>query len=832
MLTEIIPQNTSPCNSSNTPMTVTSICNLQAIEKTFSEIGLKPVWAINNPSEKTPVNPKTEKFAKIDDPSTWVTFEEVKEYLSIHPGCLPVLAIHKELGIVIIDLDNVRKPITGDILPQAQEIIDKLHSAAEISRSGTGVHIYVQGEKPGSSCKCSFREGALEIYDKHFITLTGNFLPSLNIVESRQAELEEIYNQYFPEPSTPITQIEKKSPPMADTGVIHHCQTAKNSDKFESLYDLGDLTGHNNDASAADLALLGIIAFYTQDKGQIERIMNNSALGKREKWTGREDYRKRTIDKALENITGVYHEQSAFYKKSTNTTSRDIWETPLPVETDDGDELPTQFPINLLPEVLQNAVCEIGRAFQVDPALPAAPGLANVSLQIGKKAKVVEKTGLLHYPALFFIVVAESGERKSSSFNVILRGTKERVTAEEAALKEVIKCMEIDNELIEGRILLLKKSKASQEEIRQQIINLRDQKKEIPVGPRNWCEGDITSERIVQKLGRHKGVYGIFTAEGRLILNRILGKGSREGSTDEEILIAATWGDDLHRSRVGSNTGVIGGEDTVIPNPALTICIATQPDIWNKVSKNPTMRESGFLSRVCVTLVNSRIGSRIEREADKEFQPELIYPYDEAIQKIRQWNPKEAVIVALDPEATIYRREFFNAIEKDLGSGGRYEDVKDIATKATSLATRLALNIAVLEAASTQATIRNPFPNITGEQWLRAQGIQEYYLAQAIISQRMRNSKESTHILETIGKHLATEAKKHVETKGIHEPLFLLASQIAKCVGHCDKERILEVMPKCIEKGWLRKGPDGRRGSQRFEVNSKIRQIFISRDKL
>jgi hypothetical protein len=49
-----------------------------------------------------------------------------------------------------------------------------------------------------------------------------------------------------------------------------------------------------------------MVAFYTQDSVQLERIFSSSALGQRSKWRQRRDYRERTIDKALADLGEVY----------------------------------------------------------------------------------------------------------------------------------------------------------------------------------------------------------------------------------------------------------------------------------------------------------------------------------------------------------------------------------------------------------------------------------------------------------------------------------------------------------------------------------------------
>ena len=92
------------------------------------------------------------------------------------------------------------------------------------------------------------------------------------------------------------------SPPRTDQEIIEGCRAADNAAKFEALFNGGDVdTYHGGDDSAADLALMSILAFHTQDPGQLEGIFSASALGQRAKW-GREDYRTRTIDKALSGL--------------------------------------------------------------------------------------------------------------------------------------------------------------------------------------------------------------------------------------------------------------------------------------------------------------------------------------------------------------------------------------------------------------------------------------------------------------------------------------------------------------------------------------------------
>jgi hypothetical protein len=92
-----------------------------------------------------------------------------------------------------------------------------------------------------------------------------------------------------------------------DEMVIEKCRAASNAAKFSDLFESGDVHAHHGgDDSRADLALLSMLTFWTQDEAQLERIFSGSALGQREKWRRRHDYREMTIQKALSDLGETY----------------------------------------------------------------------------------------------------------------------------------------------------------------------------------------------------------------------------------------------------------------------------------------------------------------------------------------------------------------------------------------------------------------------------------------------------------------------------------------------------------------------------------------------
>src|SRR5215217_7614434 len=93
----------------------------------------------------------------------------------------------------------------------------------------------------------------------------------------------------------------------SDEAVIEKCRGAENAAKFSDLFDHGDAHAHHGgDDSAADLALVSMMSFWTQDAAQLERIFSSSGLGQRDKWRGGDDCRKRTIQKALADLGETY----------------------------------------------------------------------------------------------------------------------------------------------------------------------------------------------------------------------------------------------------------------------------------------------------------------------------------------------------------------------------------------------------------------------------------------------------------------------------------------------------------------------------------------------
>jgi putative DNA primase/helicase len=116
------------------------------------------------------------------------------------------IVFHDECDITGIDLDKVRHPETGEVVPWAQAIVELFASYTEISESGTGFHIIVRGPKPDRFTECEVRgladfkggtSAGIEVYDHGRWFLTTGDVYQGRVELSDSDPLEELFDAQF-----------------------------------------------------------------------------------------------------------------------------------------------------------------------------------------------------------------------------------------------------------------------------------------------------------------------------------------------------------------------------------------------------------------------------------------------------------------------------------------------------------------------------------------------------------------------------------------------------------------------------------------------------------
>ena len=155
-----------------------------------------PHWVAHY--KKVPSHPVTRMHARVNDPATWGTLDEVNTYLEENeddPGAGAGYVYTEEDGIVAIDLDHMVEinPGTRALkwLPGSEPVRALLRGKTfygEVSPSGTGVHIFVKGRLPPGVNHKRVLDAAtgmrLEVWDHaRYVTLTGNHIGAPDITE-------------------------------------------------------------------------------------------------------------------------------------------------------------------------------------------------------------------------------------------------------------------------------------------------------------------------------------------------------------------------------------------------------------------------------------------------------------------------------------------------------------------------------------------------------------------------------------------------------------------------------------------------------------------------
>lgn len=300
-------------------------------------------------------------FAQTDDPSTWAPFPKAHAKQSDHDGIGFVFTEDDDL--VGIDLDKCRDADTGEWEDWALDVLSEMGGFIEISPSGTGAHIILEGEIPGDRR----RKGNIEIYeDGRYFTVTGNVVSSSGeplsdsdeaTLNSNQEGLNEIYEEYLVDEedegdedddtdsgNIKITPPGGDRPDLANLGydrdvdipfspdptpevlngyeqdLLKEAKKADNGYGFtllwrgdwEEFYRFSEKhneTGYSQ--SEADLAFCNKLSFWCSgDPILIDRIFRASGL-MRPKWNEKHysdgtTYGERTVEKAIARVEAKY----------------------------------------------------------------------------------------------------------------------------------------------------------------------------------------------------------------------------------------------------------------------------------------------------------------------------------------------------------------------------------------------------------------------------------------------------------------------------------------------------------------------------------------------
>ena len=89
-------------------------------------------------------------FAASDDPATWASYKEAREYCLNHKDFQLGFVLGEEAGLVVVDIDKARSSKAQEWPAWVQREVEELDSFTEESVSGLGLHVWVWGSIPAN----------------------------------------------------------------------------------------------------------------------------------------------------------------------------------------------------------------------------------------------------------------------------------------------------------------------------------------------------------------------------------------------------------------------------------------------------------------------------------------------------------------------------------------------------------------------------------------------------------------------------------------------------------------------------------------------------------
>ena len=271
---------------------------------------------------KYPINAKTGRPAKSNDPTTWDDFDhalsKVKEYGAAG------LAFFIQPPYILIDLDHCFEDIQrfkgGDHDNEVADFIDRTQSYTELSVSGEGIHIIAKGDYPGPKR----RHNNVEMYpEERFVALTGNVFgkPVTEVNTVSDDNLKYLYKTYLDKQGKVIPLSENTTAPQEPSTltadqVIEKALASAQGPKFKKFMD-GDwqdmgYTSHSD----ADQGFANILAFWcAKDKALMDEVFRQSKMY-RPKWDekrGKGTYADLTLNEAINKTPNVYQPKTSFH---------------------------------------------------------------------------------------------------------------------------------------------------------------------------------------------------------------------------------------------------------------------------------------------------------------------------------------------------------------------------------------------------------------------------------------------------------------------------------------------------------------------------------------
>lgn len=412
-----------------------------------------------------------------------------------------------------------------------------------------------------------------------------------------------------------------------------------------------------------------------------------------------------------------------------------------------GFENQKDFPIHDLPRNLQFLIQEVCGNLQVPSGLAAASMFSAISIAVQGLVDVERPNGLRSPILQNFVVIIESGGRKTAVDKVLMAPIRAysdeqqfKAAADLAVFDTQVQIWEL--EIDDCKKSLRKAIKAIdgilKDELVKQLSLLMSKK---PTKPRflDPLIRDITPEALLDRATSGVPIFGLVADEGGQFF---------QGHAARNLpLLNAAWdGSTQHVDRKVEGKAVIKGL-------RLTTNIAIQPQTFEKfeLGKGELGRDSGYFARQNWARLHAAYGERFIESTEPLEWPEVklfstrIRELLEQTATLHGQPVEELPILKMDMKAADEWIRYANYIEGQQRVGGRFELAKDAASKAAENAARLAALIHLFEGHEGEITESSMISGALISQWYLEQFVDIF--ATMEIPEQLLNAEKVDHYL-------------------------------------------------------------------------------------
>ena len=354
--------------------------------------------------------------------------------------------------------------------------------------------------------------------------------------------------------------------------------------------------------------------------------------------------------------------------------------------------------------IIQNFAWEMAHNVQSPLPMIISTLYSAVSIACQNSHVVSRPNGLKSPLSLYFLVIAEAGERKTATdtaVTVILREFQRMLEEKQKARRETYeRAHKLWFEQKRAHIGSLQIAKKKGKAISGLLTELEQILSNEPTRPKGYklLLDNVTGSGLLQLLNGCHPCTGIFSDEGLTASNAL--------ATNNIGYLNKAWGGgtlDVQRA---------ASESFTVENPRLTVSLMFQPGVFGKFMHGDSnvWRQSGFLARALVAYPTSTQGYRPAQTYEAVWNSRSAFS-DRLMKLLEESHPEHGIsdpkVLTFSREAAVVWARFADAVEMDQVSGAFLSDVRDAASKTAENVARMAALNQRLESDSLEISADN-----------------------------------------------------------------------------------------------------------------------------